>query len=175
MSKMWALVGSNPLLDIISPLATGLPSMFGFGALTFSLPTSFKCQRWFASSRRSSRMASASLRFPLHPFIKSVLQYFNVCSAQLSPNFWGVLVGLLVVFRDKGLGVPSITLLLYFFSVKESAEGFLYIAKRSNAKLIILDLPPSHKHWKERYFFVGGRNREYNSADREDTLSIPIA
>ena len=89
------------------------------------------------------------LRFPLHPFIKSVLQHFNVCPAQLSPNFWGVLVELLVVFRDKGLGVPSIALLLDFFSVKESAEGFLYIAKCSNATLIISDLPSSHKHWKE--------------------------
>ena len=27
------------------------------------------------------------LRFPLHPFIKCVLQHFNVCLAQLSPNF----------------------------------------------------------------------------------------
>ena len=27
------------------------------------------------------------LRFPLHPFFKSVLQHFNVYSAQLSPNF----------------------------------------------------------------------------------------
>ena len=27
------------------------------------------------------------LRFPLHPFIKSVLMHFNVCPAQLSPNF----------------------------------------------------------------------------------------
>ena len=27
------------------------------------------------------------LRLPLHPFIKSVLQHFNVCPAQLSPNF----------------------------------------------------------------------------------------
>ena len=35
------------------------------------------------------------LRFPFHPFIKSVLQHFNVCPSQLSPNFWGVLVGLL--------------------------------------------------------------------------------
>ena len=85
------------------------------------------------------------LHFPLHPFIKSVLQYFNVCPAQLSPNFWGVLVGLLVVFKDKGLGV-RIALLLDFFSVKESAEGFLYITKRSNAKLIISNLPSSHKH-----------------------------
>ena len=113
------------------------------------------------------------LRFSLHPFIKSVLQHFNVCPSQLSPNFSGVLVGLLVVFRDKGLGVPSIALLLDFFSVKEAAEGFLYISKCTNAKLIISDLPSSHKHWKERYFFISGRNWEYNPTDREDTFGIP--
>ena len=27
------------------------------------------------------------LRFPLHPFIKNVLQHFNVCPSQVSPNF----------------------------------------------------------------------------------------
>ena len=113
------------------------------------------------------------LLFPLHLFIKNVLQYFNVCPSQLSPNFWGVLVGLLVVFRDKGLGVPSIALLLDFFSVKEAIKGFLYISKRSSASLIISDLPSSYKHWKERYFFIEGRNWDYNSSDREDTLGIP--
>ena len=98
------------------------------------------------------------LRFPLHPFIKRVLRHFNICPSQLSANFWGVLVGLLVVFRDKSLGVPIIALLLDFFSVKEATEGFLYISKRSNAKLIIPDLPSSHKFWKECYFFVSGRH-----------------
>ena len=86
------------------------------------------------------------LRFPLHPFIKKVLQHFNVCPSQLSPNFWGILVGLLVVFRDRGLGVPRIALLLDFFSIKEATEGFLYISKRSNAKLIIVDLPSLHMY-----------------------------
>ena len=113
------------------------------------------------------------LRFPLHPFIKRVLQHFNVCPSQLSPNFWGVLVGLLVDFRDKGLGVPNIALLLDFFSVKEVIEGFLYISKRSRAKLIISDLPSSHKFWKERYFFVSVRHWEYNPFDREDTFGVP--
>ena len=93
-----------------------------------------------------------SLRFPLHPFIKRVLHHFN-CPSQLSPNLWGVPIGLLVVFRDKGLGVPSIALLLDLFSVKEAAEGFLYLSKRSSALLIILDLPSSQKYWKERYSF----------------------
>ena len=39
------------------------------------------------------------LYFPLHPFKKRVLQHFNVCPSQLSPNFWGILIGLLVFFR----------------------------------------------------------------------------
>ena len=72
------------------------------------------------------------LRFPLHPFIKGVLQHFNVCPSQLSPNGWGILVGLLVFFRDKGFGVPNIALFLYLFSAKETAEGFLYFSRRSS-------------------------------------------
>ena len=75
------------------------------------------------------------LRFPLHPFIKNILQHFNVCPSQLSPNFWGILVGLLVFFRDKGLEVPSIALLLDFFNVKEASKGFLYISKRATTEL----------------------------------------
>ena len=113
------------------------------------------------------------LRFPLHPFIKRALLHFNVCPSQLSPNFWGALVGLLVVFRDKGLGVPSIALLLDLFSVKEAVQGFLYLSKHSSAPLIISDLPSSHKYWKECYFFISGRGWENNSTDQEDTLGVP--
>ena len=112
------------------------------------------------------------LCFPLHPFIKRVLQYFNVCPSQLSPNFWGILIGLLVFFRDKGLGVLSIAMFLDLFSVKEAAEGFLYLSKRASAPLIISDLPSSHKFWKERYFFVSGRSWEYYPFDKEDTLGV---
>ena len=115
------------------------------------------------------------LHFPLHPFIKGVLQHFNVCPSQLSPNCWGVLVGLLVFFRDRGLGVPSIALFLDLFSVKESAEGFLYFSKRSGAPLVISDLPSSNRLWKERYFFVSGRNWEYDPFDKDDTLGVPVA
>ena len=98
------------------------------------------------------------LRFPLHPFIKRVLQHFNVCPSQLLPNFWGILTGLLVLFMDKGFGVLSIALFLDLFSVKEASEGFLYLSRCADAPLIITDLPSSHRLWKERYFFVSGRS-----------------
>ena len=70
------------------------------------------------------------------------------------------------------MGVPSIALFLDLFSVKEAAEGFLYLSKHSNAPLIISDLSSSQKFWKERYFFVSGRSWEYDPIDKEDTLAI---
>ena len=115
------------------------------------------------------------LRFPLHPFIKGVLKHFNVRPSQLSPNGWGILVGLLVFFRDRGLGVPSITLFLYLFSAKETAKDFLYFSRRYGAPLVISDLPSSHRLWKGRYFFVSGRNWEYDPLDKDDTLGVPAA
>ena len=115
------------------------------------------------------------LRFPLHPFMKGVLQHFNICPSQLAPNSWGILVGLLAFFRDRGLDIPSVALLLYLFRPKETTEGFLYFSRRSGAPLVISDLPSSHRSWKGRYFFVSGFNWEYNPSDRNDTLGVPTA
>ena len=75
----------------------------------------------------------------------------------------------------KGLGVPSIALFLDLFRAKEFAEGFLYFSKRITAPLVISDLPSSHRFWKERYFFVSGRNWEYDPLDKDDTLGVPVA
>ena len=115
------------------------------------------------------------LRFPLHPFIKGVLQHFIVCPSQLAPNGWGILVSLLAFFRDKGLGVPSVALFLYLFSPKKTAEGFLYFSRRLGAPLVISDLPSCHRSWKGHYFFVSGRSWEYDLLDKDDTLGVPVA
>ena len=115
------------------------------------------------------------LCFPLHPFMKGVLQHFNVCPSELAPNGWGILVGLLAFFRDGGLGVPNVALLLYLFSPKETTEGFLYFSRRHGAPLVISKLPSSHRSWKGRYFFVSGRNWEYDPSDKDDTLGVPVA
>ena len=113
------------------------------------------------------------LRFPLHPFIKGVLQHFNICPSQLAPNGWGILVSLLDFFRDKGLGVLNVALLLHLFSPTTTTEGFIYFSRRSVAPLVISDLPSSHRSWKGRYLFVSGSNWEYDSFDRDDTLGVP--
>ena len=104
--------------------------------------------------------------------MKQVLQHFHICPSQLAPNGWGILVGLLVFFRDRGLGVPNVALLLHLFNPTATAEGFIYFPRRPGAPLVISDLPSSHRTWKVRYFFVSGSNWEYNSLDKEDTLGV---
>ena len=74
-----------------------------------------------------------------------------------------------------GLGVPSIALLLYLFSPKDTSEGFLYFSRRSDAPLVISDLPSSHRLWKGRYFFLSGCYWEYDPLDKDGTLGIPVA
>ena len=64
------------------------------------------------------------LRFPLHAFIKRVLQHFNICPSQLAPNCWGILVGLLASFRDKGIGIPSLALFLHLFRPMRPLRAF---------------------------------------------------
>ena len=139
--------------DILTPYVVFVPKMVCFFEVAFN----------------------NGLRFPLHPSIKGVLQHFNVCPSQLTPNGWGILVGLLVFFRDRGLGVPSVAFLLYLFSPKETAEGFLYFFRRSGAPLVIFDLPSSHRLWKGSYFIVSGCDWEYDSLDKDDTLGVPVA
>ena len=89
------------------------------------------------------------LRFPLHPFIKGVLQHFNICPSQLAPNGWGILVGLLAFFRDRGPGVPNVALLLHLFSPTATTEGFIYFSRRSGAPLVISDLPSHIGHGRD--------------------------
>ena len=82
-------------------------------------------------------------------------------------------MGLLAFFRDKGLGVPNVALLLHLFNPTATAEGFIYFPRRPDAPPVISDLPSSHMSWKWRYFFVSGSNWEYDSLDRDDTLGVP--
>ena len=64
------------------------------------------------------------LRFPLHPFMKRVLQHFNIFPSQLAPNGWGILVGLLASFRDKGLGIPTWPCSFIFFAQMRPTRAF---------------------------------------------------
>lgn len=45
---------------------------------------------------------------PLHPFFIDVLDFYNLASAQLSPMAWCHMLGTLILFRQEGMGVPTL-------------------------------------------------------------------
>ena len=148
----WALAGLSLRMRKPSLLVMDLRPESESSVLILSCLMLFPFPRWFAT-----------LRWPLRTTSASFCTLSSKASYRISmyarPSFLLILGCLgrpLVFFKDKGLGVPSIALMLDLFNVKEASEGFLYISNRVTTRPIIYDLPSSHKHWKERYFFVGG-------------------
>ena len=166
----WALAGLSLRTPKTSLLVMGLLLASESGVLISSRLMLFPFPRWSASLRQPLRMVSAFRCTPSSKAFYNISMYARPNSLPIFGASWSAFW---FFFRDKGLGVPNIALLMDLFSVKEASEGFLYISKRATAKPIISNLPSSYKHWKEHYFFVGGQHWEYNPADQDDTLGIP--
>ncbi|GFS31664.1 microsomal signal peptidase 25 kDa subunit [Actinidia rufa] len=73
----------------------------------------------------------AGLRFPLYNTIRLILQFYNICSAQLVPNSW----------RSIAYSM-ALWLVLYF--------------KARNKKVLLEGYPSNVKGWKSKFFFVSG-------------------
>ena len=78
----------EPFLERPSPLATGPPLVFMFGASIFSLLTSSKCRRWFSFLRRPSRTTFAFLCIPLSKASYNTLTSVRPNFLPVSRAFW---------------------------------------------------------------------------------------
>ncbi|GFP97044.1 hypothetical protein PHJA_001848500 [Phtheirospermum japonicum] len=52
-------------------------------------------------------MFRAGVRFPLHPSICEILDFYNVCPAQLAPNAWKVIIGFVTLASSMSLPVSA--------------------------------------------------------------------
>ena len=128
-----------------SLLVMDLLSVSKSGVLIFLCLMLFPFPRWSSSLRRPLRTVSTSLYTLSSKTSYNISMYTRPISFLIFGASW---LTFWFFFRDKGLRVPSIALLLDLFSAKEASEGFLYISKRATARPIISDLLSSHKHWK---------------------------
>lgn len=93
----------------------------------------------------------SGLRFPLPPFYQEVARYFRVPIGQLQPNSFRHMATTYVLFRSLDLLItPAIFFLYYSCKFK---DGTFTISSRPNCKFIT-NIPTSHKHWKEHFFFL---------------------
>ncbi|GFZ06763.1 hypothetical protein Acr_18g0009330 [Actinidia rufa] len=99
----------------------------------------------------------AGLRFPFHPTIRLILQFYNICPAQLVPNAWRSIACSMALWRVYKYTI-SLSEFRNLFSLNSNPkpdQGWLYF-KAKNKKVLLKVYPSNVKGWKSKFFFISG-------------------
>ncbi|KAL2532188.1 Uncharacterized protein Adt_05539 [Abeliophyllum distichum] len=112
------------------------------------------------------------LRLPMHPFFHEVLKDWNLAPFQITPNGWGQMVALYIlwVFVEVGGNLTP----REFESIYRPCQssGWYNVSPRPSQKWgTATDSPNKVHNWKERFFFVG-RDWEFIPDDPLPHVSI---
>ncbi|GFY87646.1 hypothetical protein Acr_05g0012850 [Actinidia rufa] len=97
----------------------------------------------------------AGLRFSLHPTIRLILQFYNICSAQLVPNAWRSIACSMALWwvYKYSISLSEFRNLFSLNSNPKPDQGWLYFKAR-NKKVLLGGYPSNVKGWKSKVFFV---------------------
>ncbi|GFZ20876.1 hypothetical protein Acr_29g0000380 [Actinidia rufa] len=152
----WGRGGENLAMDSFHVLV--LTRSRGFGDkqppkrswATSSVMIRFPDEGETITSIRPSKVAfyeaafPAGLRFPLHNTIRLILQFYNICPAQLVPNAWRSIACSMALWRAR------------------------------NKKVLLGGYPSNVKGWKSKFFFVSGDEWEIpEGVSRKGAARVP--
>ncbi|GFY84217.1 hypothetical protein Acr_03g0009910 [Actinidia rufa] len=96
----------------------------------------------------------SGLRFSLHNTIRLILQFYNICPAQLVPNAWRSIACSMALWRVYKYSI-SLSEFRNLFSLNcnpKPDQGWLYFKAR-NKKVLLGGYPSNVKGWKSKFFF----------------------
>ncbi|GFZ16041.1 hypothetical protein Acr_25g0004500 [Actinidia rufa] len=99
----------------------------------------------------------AGLRFPLHNTIRLILQFYNICPAQLVPNAWRSIACSMALWRVYKYSI-SLSEFRNLFSLNcnpKPDQGWLYFKAR-NKKVLLGGYPATLRGGRASSFFVSG-------------------
>ena len=102
-------------------------------------------------------VVEAGVRFPLHPLLRDWLQEWNLCSYQLLPNGYKIIMGVVQLNRILGisLGVPDIK---DVYDLCKSTDGnSYYLRLRIGRAGFITALEDSYRYVGDDRVFVRGQ------------------
>ena len=97
------------------------------------------------------------VRFPLHLYFRSILNYYNLTVFQVTPNRWANMRGLFVLFVEQKMEPPTPKEFSWFCTLKscQSYLGFYYFSKQaSNDIWAIIKIKETLGTWKNVYFYT---------------------
>ncbi|XP_057247101.1 uncharacterized protein LOC104885076 [Beta vulgaris subsp. vulgaris] len=103
----------------------------------------------------------AGLRFPLHPFISQLLQYYGIGHNQLAPNSWQNILTFLAVCNLKGKdpSLAAFTHIHYVAKVPRTIEGSWLSVCNRQGFLTSWDKTSKMHSWKGEFLFVQAPNK----------------
>ncbi|GFS43542.1 hypothetical protein Acr_00g0085660 [Actinidia rufa] len=117
----------------------------------------------------------AGLCFPLHPTIRLILQFYNICPTQFVPNAWRSIACSMALWRvyKYTISLSEFRNLFSLNSNPKSNQGWLYFKAR-NKNVLLGGYPSNVKGWKSKFFFVSGDEWEIpKGTSREGTPRVP--
>ncbi|GFZ18333.1 hypothetical protein Acr_27g0000720 [Actinidia rufa] len=115
------------------------------------------------------------LRFPLHNTNRLILQFYNICPAQLVPNAWKSIACSMALWRVYRYSI-SLSEFRNLFSLNSNPkpdQGWLYFKAR-NKKVLLGGYPSNVKGWKSKFFFVSGDEWEIpEEKSRKGAARVP--
>ena len=93
---------------------------------------------------------------PLHPYFKSIIEWYDIAPIQLSPNSWKLAIALYMLYRDHNNRAPTMEDLSFFFRLGASSYGYYYLVvwKTHNFTGWSEGKTSHDKKWKEPFFYT---------------------
>ena len=93
---------------------------------------------------------------PLHPYFRSIIEWYDIAPIQLSPNSWKLAIALYMLYRDHNNRAPTMEDLSFFFRLGASSCGYYYLViwKTHNSTGWSEGKTSHDKKWKEPFFYT---------------------
>ena len=114
---------------------------------------------------------------PLHPYFRSIIEWFDIAPIQLSPNGWKLAIALYMLYQDHNNRAPTMEELSYFFRLGASSLGYYYLVvwKTHNSTGWSEGKTSNEKKWKEPFFYTRPDERvrtQFNTTPSKCILSL---
>ena len=96
-----------------------------------------------------------SLHLPIHPIIRRILYFYNICPTRFVSNAWRSLVCTVVLWQAHkfSLSLNEIKSLFTLYKNPKPNSKWLYFKVRSK-KTLLRGYPSNVKGWKKKFFFI---------------------
>lgn len=93
---------------------------------------------------------------PLHPYLRKVIEMYDVAPLQLSLNSYKLVIALLILYHDLEFPTPIMKEVSHFFSLRKSDHDYYYLVVDSqhNKKGFSAGKISHLKRWKEPFFYL---------------------